>query len=150
MMSAKADASGCTLATDLASGLPQVHCDERAIKQVLLNLASNAVKFTPPGGHVCVFAHTEPNGEIAFGVSDTGVGIAPEDRKRVFENFGQGRHDVVTADKGTGLGLPIVRGLVAAHGGRITLESEIGEGTTVIVHLPARRAVAQPVLLAAS
>jgi len=150
MMFARADASSCTLGTDLATALPHVHCDERAIKQVLLNLTSNAVKFTPPGGRICLFAHTEPNGEIAFGVSDTGVGIAPEDQKRVFENFGQGRHDVVTADKGTGLGLPIVKGLVAAHGGHITLESEVGEGTTVIVHLPARRVLARPSLLAAS
>jgi signal transduction histidine kinase len=110
------------------------------MKQILLNLLSNAVKFTPQGGLVTVFVRTEANGGIALGVSDTGVGIAPEDQQRVFQNFGQGRHDVVTADKGTGLGLPIVKGLVEAHDGRIALESEIGEGTTVTVHLPARRA----------
>ncbi len=150
MLLPKAVAGGCEITTDIAASLPAVHCDERAIRQVLLNLASNAVKFTPPGGHIRLFILQEADGGVAFGVSDTGVGIAPEDQKHVFENFGQGRHDVVTADKGTGLGLPIVKGLVEAHGGHITLESEIGEGTTVTVHLPAYRTVAAPVLKAAS
>jgi cell cycle sensor histidine kinase DivJ len=77
---------------------------------------------------------------IAFGVSDTGVGIAPEDQARVFEDFGQGQHDVVTTEKSTGLGLPIVKGLVEAHGGRITLDSKVGFGTTVTVFLPPNRA----------
>jgi two-component system cell cycle sensor histidine kinase PleC len=150
MMAPKADAGGCTLAVEIAPGLPPVNCDARAIRQVLLNLASNAVKFTPGGGRIVLFARQEPSGEIAFGVGDTGVGIASEDQARVFENFGQGRHDVVTADKGTGLGLPIVKGLVEAHDGRIALESQIGEGTTVTVFLPARRAVADAPLKAAS
>jgi len=150
MMSAKAEAGGCTIDTHIAPDLPHIVCDERAIKQVLLNLTSNAVKFTPPGGEIGLFARIEPSGEIAFGVSDTGVGIATEDQVQVFENFGQGRHDVVTADKGTGLGLPIVKGLVEAHGGHIGLESEIGEGTTVTVRLPAHRTIAKPPLKAAS
>ena len=150
MISARTDSTGCALETELPPDLPDVLCDERAMKQVLLNLASNAVKFTPAGGCIRLFALVETNGEIAFGVSDTGVGIAPEDQARVFESFGQGRHDVVTADKGTGLGLPIVKGLVEAHDGRITLESEIGEGTTVTVYLPARRAMPAQPLQAAS
>jgi two-component system cell cycle sensor histidine kinase PleC len=150
MMSAKAEAGGCTIGTALPAGLPYLLCDERAIKQVLLNLTSNAVKFTPAGGQISLFACVEPGGELAFGVSDTGVGIAPEDQARVFENFGQGRHDVVTADKGTGLGLPIVKGLVEAHGGHIALSSELGEGTTVTVRLPAHRVVVRSPLKAAS
>jgi len=141
MIQPRIAASRCALQFDIAPHLPPVRCDERAMKQVLLNLLSNAVKFTPQGGLVAVFARRDADGGICFGVSDTGVGIAPEDKARVFQNFGQGRHDVVTADKGTGLGLPIVKGLVEAHDGRVELTSEVGEGTTVIVHLPASRVV---------
>jgi len=149
MVRPRAEASGCGLESEIMRGLPHIHGDQRAIKQMLLNLLSNAIKFTPRGGHVTVFARTAPDGGIMLGVSDTGVGIAPEDQERVFQNFGQGRHDVVTADKGTGLGLPIVKGLVEAHDGRIELLSTVGEGTTVIVYLPASRAVPAGTIAAA-
>ncbi|MEI9888792.1 MAG: ATP-binding protein [Rhizomicrobium sp.] len=149
MIAPKAAAGGCTLATNVDAALPTVTADERALKQILLNLTSNAVKFTRAGGGITVFGRLEPSGEVAFGVTDTGVGIAAEDLARVFENFGQGRHDVVATDKGTGLGLPIVKGLAMAHGGRITLCSRIGEGTTVTVYLPAER-VHRPVALRAA
>jgi two-component system sensor histidine kinase SenX3 len=79
------------------------------------------------------------DGTLAFGVSDTGVGIAPEDQKRVFDSFGQGKHDIAITDKGTGLGLAIVKGLIESHGGHVTLWSEVGKGTRVTVHLPANR-----------
>jgi len=107
----------------------------------MLNLVSNALKFTPDGGSVRVFARIEQSGAIALGVADTGVGIPLEDQARVFENFGQGRHDAVHADKGTGLGLPIVKGLAGAHGGRVELQSETGKGTCVTVVLPSERIV---------
>jgi two-component system cell cycle sensor histidine kinase PleC len=139
LMTGRAETEALAVVTELPPDLPCVYADERALTQVLLNLLSNAVKFTPPGGHIAAFARLEPDGGMAFGVSDTGMGIAEEDRTRVFEHFGQGRHDVVTADKGTGLGLPIVKGLVAAHGGRVELESRVAEGTTVTVFLPAWR-----------
>jgi two-component system cell cycle sensor histidine kinase PleC len=116
-----------------------VYADERAIKQILLNLLSNAVKFTPEHGHVTTFAHREPDGGMVFGVHDTGVGIAAEDQETVFDSFGQGKHDVAIADKGTGLGLAIVKGLVESHGGHISLQSEVGKGTRVTVHLPESR-----------
>jgi len=150
MMEAKAASGGCMLTKSVDPDLPQVKADERALKQILLNLASNAVKFTPPGGHITVFARLDRSGDIHFGVSDTGVGIAPDDLPSVFENFGQGRHDVVTADKGTGLGLPIVKGLTEHHGGRIELQSEVGEGTTVTIVLPARRVNLRAPMKAAS
>jgi len=76
---------------------------------------------------------------MVFGVADTGVGIAPEDHTRVFDSFGQGKHDIALPDKGTGLGLAIVKGLTEAHGGHVTLESEVGKGTRVSVHLPQTR-----------
>jgi two-component system cell cycle sensor histidine kinase PleC len=149
MIEPRAAAGGCTLITNVATDLPAILCDERALKQVLLNLASNAVKFTPKGGTVSLFCRIEGSGELCFGVADTGIGIAPEDLTRVFENFGQGRHDVVTADKGTGLGLPIVKGLIEAHGGSVTLTSQIGEGTTVTIRLPAERVrAAEPLQIA--
>jgi two-component system cell cycle sensor histidine kinase PleC len=119
--------------------LPPVRADQRAIKQILLNLLTNAVKFSPPGGKIEAFAYVAPSGEVAFGVRDDGIGIAPEDQARVFEPFKQGHHDVLTVQESTGLGLPIVKGLAEAHGGRATLESQLGKGTRVTVWLPAER-----------
>jgi two-component system cell cycle sensor histidine kinase PleC len=127
------------LVNSIDPGLEMVYGDERAIKQVLLNLLSNAVKFTPEHGTVTAFAHRAEDGGMLLGVMDTGVGIAAEDLGAVFDSFGQGRHDVALADKGTGLGLAIVKGLVEAHGGRIDLESQVGKGTRVTVHLPSVR-----------
>jgi two-component system, cell cycle sensor histidine kinase PleC len=139
LMAPRAQSGGCKLEIEIAHGLPLVHADERALKQILLNLVSNAIKFTP-GGEVEIFARVAPGGGIVFGVTDNGVGIALEDQARIFESFGQGRHDVAINDRGTGLGLPIALGLVSAHGGTITLDSELGQGTRVSVHLPANRA----------
>ena len=91
------------------------------------------------GGEIVVRAALGEKGELYVSVSDTGRGIAPEDQLRVFEHFGQGRHDIVHKDKGTGLGLPIVLGLTEAHGGRVTLESAVGQGTRVTLVFPADR-----------
>lgn len=118
---------------------PLLYGDARALKQILLNLLSNAVKFTPPHGRISVFAGRGEDGTLVFGVEDTGVGIAPEDIARVFESFGQGKHDITLAEKGTGLGLAIVKGLARAHGGDVRLESRIGRGTRVSVVIPAAR-----------
>jgi two-component system, cell cycle sensor histidine kinase PleC len=150
MMEVRARDGQLALGTEVARNLPLVMADERALKQVLLNLLSNAVKFTPPGGSVICFARVAQDGAPEFGVRDTGVGIAEDDQERVFQNFGQGRHDVVTLDKGTGLGLPIVKGLMEAHGGEVTLESRVGEGTTVTVRLPRERAIGTRPMKAAS
>jgi two-component system cell cycle sensor histidine kinase PleC len=139
LIGAKAEAGGLAIKQAVPPNLPMLYADERALKQILLNLLSNAVKFTPPGGTVSVFAYMENDGGLTFGVRDTGLGIAEDDIGLVFQSFGQGRHDVVTLDKGTGLGLPIVKGLVEAHGGAVVLESKVGVGTCVTVHLPASR-----------
>jgi two-component system cell cycle sensor histidine kinase PleC len=135
-----AEAGGVRLAVDQDHSFPLVFGDERALRQILVNLMSNAIKFTPPAGRVTAFANLLADGSLAFGVDDTGVGIAPGDHEKVFESFGQGRHDAVLTDKGTGLGLPIVRGLAEAHGGRVTLISAPNEGTRVTVILPSERA----------
>jgi two-component system cell cycle sensor histidine kinase PleC len=150
LMAPKAEAGQITLAADVAPGLSNIMADERAIMQIHLNLLSNALKFTPAGGTVTAFARAEPDGGIAFGVRDTGVGIAQEDLALVFQNFGQSRHDIAIADKGTGLGLPIVKGLVEAHQGRIALESRFGSGTCVTVTLGPERIRHKPALRAAS
>ncbi|HWA89675.1 MAG TPA: ATP-binding protein [Rhizomicrobium sp.] len=139
LMSGQAASGEVALALDIEDGFPPIYADERAVRQILTNLASNAVKFTPPGGHVVLFARLDASGAPCFGVSDDGVGIAPEDHDTVFESFGQGRHDAVIADRGTGLGLPIVRGLVEAMDGTVALESAPNKGTCVTVTLPARR-----------
>jgi two-component system cell cycle sensor histidine kinase PleC len=135
----RAKSGNATLENAIAPELEHVYADERAVKQILLNLLSNAVKFTPENGRVTAFAQRQPDGGMLFGVHDTGIGIAPEDQGRVFDSFGQGKHDVAIVDKGTGLGLAIVKGLVESHGGHVSLESQVGKGTRVIVHLPPSR-----------
>jgi len=135
----RAKDGGAALENAMAADLPLVYADERAIKQVLLNLLSNAVKFTPEHGRITAFADVTADGGLCFGVSDTGIGIAEDDQARVFDSFGQGKHDVAIADKGTGLGLAIVKGLIESHGGRVALESQVGKGTRVSITLPPAR-----------
>jgi two-component system cell cycle sensor histidine kinase PleC len=135
----RAKETNAVLENQVDPRLDPVFADERAIKQILVNLLSNAVKFTPERGRITVFAHRIAGGGMLFGVSDTGVGISAEDQQTVFDSFGQGKHDIAIADKGTGLGLAIVKGLAESHGGRVVLESQVGKGTTVTVHLPASR-----------
>ena len=134
---AKARENRLTLTLKIATGLPQVYADERAITQILVNLISNALKFTPSGGTVSAFANMQADGRLAFGVEDNGIGIAPEDQGHVFERFGRGRHDVAAA--GTGLGLAIVKGFAEAHDCDVILQSDMGAGTRVTVILPQSR-----------
>ena len=117
--------------------LGQIQGDERKMRQVLLNLLSNAIKFTPEGGRIEVGAKPV-NGSIEVSVTDTGVGIAPEDQEAVFEEFKQ----VGTADKkieGTGLGLALSRKFIELHGGRIWVKSQVGAGSTFTFTVPVRR-----------
>ena len=119
-----------------------IDVDRGRLRQVLYNLLSNAIKFTPDGGRISVEA-SRVNGENALTVSDTGVGIAPEDQERVFEEFRQ-VGDIAARQPGTGLGLALCRRLVEAHGGRIGLESTVGVGSRFTVYLPAPSEVAAP------
>lgn len=123
----------------IAEDSEMLFADPRAIKQILLNLLSNALKFTPENGRIRVFAHCLADDSLALGVSDTGMGIAEADQACIFDSFGQGKHDVAIAEKGTGLGLAIVKGLVEAHGGQVRLESMVGKGTCVRAVMPASR-----------
>jgi signal transduction histidine kinase len=130
----RAGRRGIALHQAVDQRLGQIRGDERKIKQVLLNLLSNALKFTPEGGGVDVRA-TVVDGMAEVSVTDTGVGIAPEDQEAVFEEFRQ----VGTADKkveGTGLGLTLSRRFIELHGGRIWVQSEVGRGSTFTFTLP--------------
>jgi signal transduction histidine kinase len=115
--------------------LGAITADERKFKQILLNLLSNAVKFTPDGGRVAVKATRDALG-VRVAVSDTGIGIAPEDQEAVFEEFRQVGGDYTSKIEGTGLGLALTRRFVELHGGRIWLESELGKGSTFCFTIP--------------
>jgi signal transduction histidine kinase len=120
--------------------LPPLVADERKLKQILINLLSNAVKFTPAGGAIRMAALRDPaSGDLAITVADTGIGIAGADIHRVMEPFGQVDNPINRKFRGTGLGLPLTKGLVELHGGRFDLESTPGVGTTVTIRLPAQR-----------
>lgn len=127
------------LVRNVANGIPPVIGDRRALKQVALNLLTNAIKFSRANGAIEIFASVVSSGEIAFGVRDNGIGIAPQDQGRIFEPYAQARHEIAQKQEGTGLGLPIVKGLTEAHGGRVSLESALDHGTCVTIWLPADR-----------
>jgi len=131
------------LSEDAASDLGTVVADERKVRQVLLNLLSNAVKFTPDGGTIGVRARRR-NGEVHVSVRDTGIGIAPEDLAKIFDEFQQVGKATDRSREGTGLGLTLAKRFIELHGGRIWIESEIGKGTTFTFALPDPRAAAAP------
>src|SRR5262245_51497105 len=130
----RASRRGIRLGQGIDDRVGMIRGDERKVKQVLLNLLSNALKFTPEGGRIDVRAALH-DGMAEISVADTGVGIAPEDQEAIFEEFRQ----VGTADKkveGTGLGLALSRKFVELHGGRIWVESEVGKGSAFTFTLP--------------
>jgi two-component system cell cycle sensor histidine kinase PleC len=133
----RADQAGVRLTLSLAPGMRALDVDVRAVKQILLNLLTNAVKFTPQGGRVTLFASDTGGPYVVLGVSDTGIGIAADDLPRVLEPFGQVENIFTQTRGGTGLGLPLAKMLTALHGGRLVIESKLGEGTIVRVSLPA-------------
>jgi len=126
--------AGLSLVTDIEPDLPTVIGDRDRLIQVVINLLSNAVKFTPQGTITC--AARRDGGSLVLSVTDTGVGIAPEDHGKVFEQFRQAGDTLTDKPRGTGLGLPICREIVEHHGGRIWLESEPGRGSTFAFALP--------------
>jgi signal transduction histidine kinase len=144
----RAAAGQVRVASELAHGLPLVRADERRLKQVLINLLANAVKFTPPGGHVTLTARLGVEGGLELCVADTGIGMRAEDIPRALEPFAQIDSARARRFEGTGLGLPLSRKLVELHGGTLDIRSEIDKGTTVTVRLPAARTIAQHLPLA--
>ena len=136
----RATGHGIKLALEVAPPLDEIVADERKVKQVVVNLLANAVKFTPDGGSVSVHA-SETVGAVRIAVRDTGIGIAPEDQQRIFEEFQQARHQTAQSREGTGLGLTLSKRFVELHGGTLSVESKSGQGSTFIVTLPVMKEV---------
>jgi cell cycle sensor histidine kinase DivJ len=135
LLALKARESGVDLVTRVPENVPVMTGDPRAFKQIALNLVANAIKFTERGGSVTVSAAVEAS-RLMLRVTDTGVGIAPDDLKRIGDPFFQAGKTYQRRHEGTGLGLSIVKGLVGLHHGEINVQSKVGEGTTVTVALP--------------
>jgi signal transduction histidine kinase len=113
--------------------------DQRAMRQCLLNLVSNAVKFSNAGGRVAVEATVDGAGSTVLSVIDDGIGMSPADVERALQPLGQAQASTTRAHGGTGLGLPITKGLVEAHGGTLEISSSPGRGTRIRIVLPAER-----------
>ena len=137
----RANEANVSLETDIEDDLPTVRADERLTKQCLVNLITNAIKFTPEGGRVTVRVGCDPGGSLAIAVVDTGIGIAKENIDLVLTPFGQVASSLDGKHEGTGLGLPLTKSLIEAHGGCLTIESTPGSGTTVTIIFPAERLV---------
>src|SRR5918994_1936008 len=139
MLTLRAKAKNQTIREFVDPSLPRLWADERALRQIVLNILSNAVKFTPPGGEITVKVGWTSSGGQYLSVKDTGPGIPEEEIPIVMLSFGRGSVAIKTAEQGSGLGLPIVKGLVDLHGGGFQLKSKPREGTEVIVTFPASR-----------
>ncbi len=135
LLALKALEAGVELKTRIAADLPEIVADRRAVNQILINLISNAIKFTPRGGRVSVSAVCD-GPKLAVAVEDTGVGIGEADLPHLGEAFFQARASYDRRHDGTGLGLSIVKGLVRLHGGEMDIHSRLGDGTRVTVRLP--------------
>jgi len=139
LLSENAARNEVSLSSSLAADLPFLRCDRRMLKQMVLNLLSNAIKFTPEGGRVTIGAERRGDGRMAMTVSDTGIGIASQDIGKVLSPFGQVDSAFSRRHEGTGLGLPLVKAMIELHGGMLTLQSEVGVGTTATLAFPAER-----------
>jgi two-component system cell cycle sensor histidine kinase PleC len=142
LLKLRAESKGLSIVLDLDEQLAQIWVDERAMRQVCLNLLSNALKFTPKGGRITLTVGAAKDGGQILSVKDTGPGIPRDEIPKVLQAFGQGSLAHQIAEGGTGLGLPIVQNLVELHGGNFELRSELRKGTEAIVHLPKKRVLA--------
>jgi two-component system sensor histidine kinase BarA len=139
-----AEKKNIDLESTVSNALPPLRQDQAKVQQIVNNLLSNAIKFTPEGGRINVSAERDDMGDLRLRVEDTGIGISPEDQQLVFEKFrqapaGHTDGDAITREySGTGLGLSIVRELCRLLGGDVSLESELGRGSTFSIRLPWR------------
>jgi signal transduction histidine kinase len=138
MLQSRATEGGVRLSTQVSSWA-LLRADERLVKQALINLVNNAIKFTPSGGEVSVSVTCEDDGGCAVSVRDTGIGIAEDDIPKVLEPFGQVESSHVRSHEGLGLGLPLVKKIIDLHGGALQIESRLGSGTTATIHFPPER-----------
>ena len=139
LVRSRADNAQVSLQFQIDQQLPLLRADERALKQVLINLLSNAIKFTPPNGTVTMEVRHSPVGDLYIAVADTGVGMSSDDIRKALQPFGQVDSKLARQHEGTGLGLPISASLIRAHGGELTVESQLEIGTTVTARFPAWR-----------
>ena len=140
----RAEAAGIRIEVAIGRDLPRLLLDQRLIKQSLINLLSNAIKFSPEGGSVAVRAARGPEGSVLLSVADSGIGIAEDDIPSVLKPFSQVESAFSRSHEGTGLGLPLAKSFIEAHGGRLEIDSTVGRGTRVTLHIPAQRAIAAP------
>ena len=133
-----------TITTDFPALLPRLLGDTRGVKQVAINIISNAVKFTPKGGRIVVGATRQSDGALHFYVRDNGPGMPPDDVRHALNAFNRGRDATKKAIEGTGLGLSIANGIMQLHGGRVEIESMVDVGTTVTCMFPAKRVLSGP------
>jgi two-component system cell cycle sensor histidine kinase PleC len=139
LLKLRAESKGLRIVPEIEDHLPLIWVDERAIRQVCLNLLSNALKFTPKGGTITIRVTLCADGGQVLAIKDTGPGIPADEIPKVLQAFGQGSLAHETAEGGTGLGLPIVQSLVELHGGTFELRSELRKGTEALVTLPGKR-----------
>ena len=139
----RAKRQGVEIESDVSNEMKALFADERSLKQIFLNLLTNAIKFTPAGGKVTIRIWSHPVDGYMFRFADTGIGIAIEDIPQALAHFGQVESTLNSVQQGTGLGLPLTKSLVELHGGSLDLKSEVGVGTTVTVRFPAERIVSQ-------
>jgi len=144
LMSVRAEEGQLSLIADLDDDLPHLWGEPRRIKQILINLLGNAVKFTPEGGSVTLSARVE-GGDLVVRVRDTGIGMAPEDIPNALKPFHQVDSRLARRYDGTGLGLPLTKAFVDLHGGTLSIDSTPGEGTTVILRFPPSSQLREPV-----
>lgn len=140
VMAMQAERAALRVTNAVPVDLPHIRGDERRLKQVVLNLLSNAIKFTPAGGMITLEAAEVASG-LVLRICDTGIGIAEDDLPVVFERFGQVDSKLARKYEGTGLGLPLARQIIELHGGSLSIDSKVNEGTVVSVTLPYKRII---------
>jgi signal transduction histidine kinase len=143
MMQARIEDKALAVEVHVAPGLPRVAASEEHVKQIWINLISNAIKYTPDGGSVTISAELN-EGRLRCAVRDTGIGIRPDEIERIFETFYRTEAAKALSVRGTGLGLSIVKGIVERYGGRIWVTSTVGEGSVFSFELPAASAAGAP------
>lgn len=142
MMASRAFGNNVRLEMDISEGLPSLFADQRLVRQILINIVTNAVKFSNHGGRIVIGAHSRDDGGVCIEIADDGVGIPKSKIDRAMEPFGQVSDGPDKAQQqGTGLGLPLARAMAELHDGSLTLESEQGVGTTVSITFPAYRVI---------
>ena len=150
LLQLRGDSKGLKVVENYESDMRLLWAEQRAVRQICLNLLSNAIKFTPAGGTITLAVGTNKRGEQFLSVKDTGPGIPENEIPRVMSSFGQGSLAQRTAEGGSGLGLPIVKGLVDLHGGGFDLRSKLRHGTEIMITFPEHRTLSMPALSAAS